>query len=401
MNYKAIESYIEDYKSSFEKRSNDEIYKWKAVKCFQDNWNINAVDFAKMFRNSTNQTVNLLASRNYYPLSMMDSYINAAPNDIKILFENLFDENISLIQRIEGFTTSINNLHNKLYTKEDKKKSQQDHRAIMVYLNLMYPNIYFLYQFRLYENINQKLEFDNEVKRGSINNILFYTEICKDLRIELIKDDDLLHMHHKRLGDDCCLTDDYHLLTQDFVYYVATVSKKHFEKNKYLINANCDFIESSNYVNEKDSIKLKGYKIDYEKQNKINSKLGSLGEDYVMKYEKAKLIGLDKNKLADKVERKSIIEGDGLGFDILSFDENGKEIFIEVKATKGSKDNPFYITNSELLFSQLNKDRFYLYRLYNYDEENNLFEIEKIKGDLTHLCDQPISFKIHLKNRDE
>lgn len=47
MNYKAIESYIEDYKSSFEKRNNDEIYKWKAVKCFQDNWNINAVDFPK------------------------------------------------------------------------------------------------------------------------------------------------------------------------------------------------------------------------------------------------------------------------------------------------------------------------------------------------------------------
>jgi len=90
-----------------------------------------------------------------------------------------------------------------------------------------------------------------------------------------------------------------------------------------------------------------------------------------------------------------------LGYDILSFDENGKEIFIEVKATKGSKENPFYITNSELLFSHLNKDKFYLYRLYNYDEENNLFEIEKIKGDLTHLCDQPISFKIHLKNRDE
>ena len=397
----AINSYINDYKSSFEKISNDELYNWKAVKCFQDNWDINSVDFARIFRNSTNQTINLLASKNYYPLSMMQDYINADSKYIKTLFENLFDENNSLTVRIEEFSTSIKSFHDGLYPNINNKRPQQDHRAIMVYLNLMYPNIHYLYQFGLYKNINQKLGFYYEVKRGKVDNILFYYEICKVLNEILIKDDELLHLHHARLGKDCCLNDNYHLLTQDFIYYVATVSKNNFDKNKYSIVANCDFTESSNYVNEKDSIKLKGYKIDYEKQNKINSKLGSLGEDFVVKYEKAKLIGLDKNKLADKVERKSIIEGDGLGYDILSFDENGKEIFIEVKATKGSKENPFYITNSELLFSHLNKDKFYLYRLYNYDEENNLFEIEKIKGDLTHLCDQPISFKIHLKNRDE
>src|SRR5690554_410843 len=107
----AINSYINDYKSSFEKISNDEIYKWKAVKCFQDNWDINSVDFARMFRNSTNQTINLLASKNYYPLSMMQDYINADSKYIKTLFENLFDENNSLTVRIEEFSTSIKSFH--------------------------------------------------------------------------------------------------------------------------------------------------------------------------------------------------------------------------------------------------------------------------------------------------
>jgi len=284
----AINSYINDYKSSFEKISNDEIYKWKAVKCFQDNWDINSVDIARIFRNSTNQTINLLASKNYYPLSMMQDYINADSKYIKTLFENLFDENNSLTVRIEEFSTSIKSFHDGLYPNINNKRPQQDHRAIMVYLNLMYPNIHYLYQFGLYKNINQKLGFYYEVKRGKVDNILFYYEICKVLNEILIKDDELLHLHHARLGKDCCLNDNYHLLTQDFIYYVATVSKNNFDKNKYSIVANCDFTESSNYVNEKDSIKLKGYKIDYEKQNKINSKLGSLGEDFVVKYEKAK-----------------------------------------------------------------------------------------------------------------
>ena len=173
----AINSYINDYKSSFEKISNDEIYKWKAVKCFQDNWDINSVDFARIFRNSTNQTINLLASKNYYPLSMMQDYINADSKYIKTLFENLFDENNSLTVRIEEFSTSIKSFHDGLYPNINNKRPQQDHRAIMVYLNLMYPNIHYLYQFGLYKNINQKLGFYYEVKRGKVDNILFYYEI--------------------------------------------------------------------------------------------------------------------------------------------------------------------------------------------------------------------------------
>jgi hypothetical protein len=33
------------YKTHFKKIHNEEIYKWRAVKCFQENWNIKAKDF--------------------------------------------------------------------------------------------------------------------------------------------------------------------------------------------------------------------------------------------------------------------------------------------------------------------------------------------------------------------
>lgn len=45
MNRNKIKLYIEEYKDQFQKVNQLEIYKWKAVKQFQDNWNIDAVDF--------------------------------------------------------------------------------------------------------------------------------------------------------------------------------------------------------------------------------------------------------------------------------------------------------------------------------------------------------------------
>ena len=51
------------YKKDFlPKHWKDEKYKWEAVKCFQDNWDIHAVDFAAMLAKSLKKTANLLTS---------------------------------------------------------------------------------------------------------------------------------------------------------------------------------------------------------------------------------------------------------------------------------------------------------------------------------------------------
>ena len=61
------------YKRDFEgKQWPNEKYKWEAVKCFQDNWDINASDFADMLERSLTKTYNLLASINNFPRAMKD-----------------------------------------------------------------------------------------------------------------------------------------------------------------------------------------------------------------------------------------------------------------------------------------------------------------------------------------
>ena len=44
------------------------------------------------------------------------------------------------------------------------------------------------------------------------------------------------------------------------------------------------------------------------------------------------------------------------------------------------------------------KENYRLYRLYNYNSENDNFDIAIIKGDLSNYCDYPETYKIRVKN---
>lgn len=89
--------------------------------------------------------------------------------------------------------------------------------------------------------------------------------------------------------------------------------------------------------------------IDYSDQQKRNQETGDFGEKLVLAKEidKARRWGLSED-LVSQIRRVSL-ESDDYGFDILSFDQNGKEHYIEVKTTKASSNNlSFVLTQNEL-----------------------------------------------------
>lgn len=113
--------------------------------------------------------------------------------------------------------------------------------------------------------------------------------------------------------------------------------------------------------------------------------------------EKEKLKRANKPKLAKKIKHVAKEKGDGLGYDVLSYDQNGKEIFIEVKTTKGNVNSTFYITRNELEKSKIEQDFYRLYRVYNFDDETENAELLIIKGDLSNLCEIPLTYKVSMK----
>ncbi|MCK4454402.1 DUF3883 domain-containing protein, partial [Candidatus Parcubacteria bacterium] len=84
---------------------------------------------------------------------------------------------------------------------------------------------------------------------------------------------------------------------------------------------------------EKDTKSILSKKIDFEKENKVNKKIGERGELVVFKKEKEYLESIGKKELSTQVRHISK-EDDSAGYDILSFDESENKKYIEVKSTK-------------------------------------------------------------------
>ena len=87
---------------------------------------------------------------------------------------------------------------------------------------------------------------------------------------------------------------------------------------------------------------------DYEKINRLNKKLGDRGEKIVKDFEEKRLNNAGKSDLANKVDRVSL-KSDSIGYDVLSFEEDGRERCIEVKATRSKVgDANFFLSINEL-----------------------------------------------------
>ena len=107
----------------------------------------------------------------------------------------------------------------------------------------------------------------------------------------------------------------------------------------------------------------------------IEFKLGLAGELFAVDFERWRLAKSGADQLADKVRHVSRDEGDGLGYDVLSFEPDGSERFIEVKTTSFGERTPFFVSANEVQFARTHTQRFRLYRLFDFRVSPRLFEL--------------------------
>jgi hypothetical protein len=398
MNIPLLRQYITDYKQNFEYINSEELYKWKAVKHFQDNWNIETDDFPSMLKNAIKKTVNLLKSGQYFPLRMIMNFAEKEPETVRELFKNLYDENIDIDERVLNFQTVTTQINNNYFP--DKKNTYQDQRAIVVYLTLRYPEIYYLYKFEMYKTFSNKLELTFKPKAAKSETLFHFNKVCNIVRHYISQDQELLKLHRDRLTDDCYFDEKLHILTQDFIYAVA----QHLEKIEttlptQTITTETQIISVSGVDLTNDNINFAGRFVNFIENNIEAKRIGDLGEIWVYEQEKIKLQNAGLTNLAEKVKHISNDNGDGTGYDIESYNTNGNKIFIEVKTTKNNFNSTFYVSRNELERSKREQDNYYLYRVYKLDEDNNTAECKIIQGDLTNICTVPTNYKITLKTK--
>ena len=106
-----------------------------------------------------------------------------------------------------------------------------------------------------------------------------------------------------------------------------------------------------------------------------NRALGRAGEERILAHERASLLAAGRTDLAERVRWVSHVDGDGAGYDILSFDTDGRDRLIEVKTTNGWERTPFHITRNELAVAEEHRDGWRLVRLWNFAREARGFEL--------------------------
>ena len=212
---------LASYKAVFvSKQWPEEKYKWVAVKHFQDNWDIDAPDFAAMLKNSLAKTGNLLVSVNNFPARMITEFAEVAPEQVRAMFKELFDETQDIWQRVKSFkekSQPLLGIHGK-----NAKNHYQGENTIFTYLWLRYPEKYYIYKISelktVAETLHSNLVFQNGKYEDNIRNFL---EFYDAIRQELLKDDELKTLLKSQLTDDCYADEALCTLTIDFGFYIS------------------------------------------------------------------------------------------------------------------------------------------------------------------------------------
>lgn len=221
-----LKEVLVEYKKQFvQKQWPDENFKWEAVKCFQDNWDVNADDFSGMLKKSLSKTDALLASPNNFPAQMIIKFAEIVPEEVRSMFLVLFDESRDVYERIDTFKQKSGVLLERYGS--GAKHHYQKENPICTYLWLRYPDKYYVYKFREVKAVSDELQSDYIFKTGDYTNnirnfLAFYNEICAELQ----QDEELKNMLASQITETHYPDTELRTLTMDVGFFIRTYLKK-------------------------------------------------------------------------------------------------------------------------------------------------------------------------------
>ena len=419
MDSEILRPYLDWYKTNFASIfAKHEDYKWESVQVFQSTYRPNKANYPEILKDCFRRSENLLNSQSVYSLGMMlditrfsQEHPEIRPSGIDLfygLFEGISPEDSGalLLDKISSFRKQIREYVRSYIS--DEKNDYQDLHAVSVYLNHRYPDRFYMYRKSEFTEFNGLIDNEYTFKWGADSNYLSYIRMCDDinviLRCELEYDEGFRLSVQKAVSSNKKYYRDpeFRILTQDFIYSVTTYYGQDFTgrykeqmKTKNL-TPKIEFVAADELMVSEHTIHYVSdsktpLKIDYVKKQRENSRLGKVGEQWVYKCEMKRLSDAGRHDLAKKVVWYAQ-DDDTKGYDILSFDEDGKEFFIEVKTTNGGQNTPFYISAQEMAVSHAFPEKYRLYRVYDFQKAA---KIRVIIGDISLLNPKPTNYIVY------
>ncbi len=207
---------------------NNEIFKWRAVKCFRDVWfseSARSMPFSEMFSLAKKESSVLVNNSRVYPADGIVKLAEKEPETVEWLFREVLpaDDGGDLTVRqnhMEEFLEQIECLRLKYFPQHWKYK--QDRHAVSCYMVFLNPEDNYIYRYSDAETFAQYIEYGIDIGSGESFRLDAYYKMC-DLIVEALrKHDSLLRKHFDYLSDRHYRDDSLHLLVFDLMYCART-----------------------------------------------------------------------------------------------------------------------------------------------------------------------------------
>ena len=237
-----INDLIENYISLRREDPNNEneVYKWYAIDCFQQHWNINAADFYEMFKESFKKRGNLVYQNSF---SFLDALGKHFPEQLRNLFIIVYssDDFYIKLDKAKNFAeNSIEKLREKL--NKTNFNHQFDERTLSFLLTMQNPSENTFYKSTLYNQLCDYLDIIPQKERKYKHHIELLFQMVPFLNNPQLN---LLKEHFVPQGGDFPL-----LLAQDIVYQNMNKENEDTTKHYWLYSPGEQAVNWEEFYNE-------------------------------------------------------------------------------------------------------------------------------------------------------
>lgn len=225
MQFQRIQQAIADYEAFLKSgpHSEERLYYWESQRIFQETWDIEAMDFAKMFDQSLQNTLTrrLWNRENYEPKRVMLLFIAMQPDFPRQLFGDLFNETKDVAGRMDRFLFYCEELlqdYRRMHPRspENSHYHNDDYQMISLYLAFRYPDRYAPYHFGVFRELMIRLGSPDIPQNNDPER---YFKVMRTLQGLLNKQEQIRQLHANRIHDNTLFQGESLLLAFDFACF--------------------------------------------------------------------------------------------------------------------------------------------------------------------------------------
>jgi hypothetical protein len=206
MQVKLLNQAFDQYKQFLQSPQADRnLYIWESQQIFQDNWNLEVGDLAKMYDQSlqNSQTRRLWRRESYEPKDTMLQFIGLSEDYFLQMFTDLFDEDKSIDGRVDRFVFYCDQLLEEYRSRyphriDNNHYHDNDYQMISLYLAFRFPDAYTLYNGNYFRSFLDKM---GVVNLPLANDFPRFVKVSRTVHKLMQKDAELMDLHRRRLQE--------------------------------------------------------------------------------------------------------------------------------------------------------------------------------------------------------